>query len=39
MILILIFSPNLQRAAKVLVGRHDFSSFRGKDCQARFVCM
>lgn len=27
----------MQRAAEALVGRHDFSSFRGRDCQAKQV--
>lgn len=27
--------PSMERAAEALVGRHDFSSFRGRDCQAK----
>lgn len=26
---------SMQRAAEALVGRHDFTSFRGRDCQAK----
>lgn len=30
--------PSMERAAEALLGKHDFSSFRGRDCQAKYGC-